>query len=56
MLEENIFFVCDFKKQWEEAVALIKSSDMDLSQIRLVCKEGMWSDTGSSKRNSENNH
>lgn len=55
MLEENIFFICDFKKQWEEAVTLLKSSGKDLSHIRLACKEGMWSDTGTNKRNSKNN-
>ena len=42
----------EFKKEWEEVITLLKNSGKDLSEIEIVCKEGMWSDTGTDKRSS----
>ena len=41
-----------FKKEWEEVITLLKNSGHDLTEIKIVCKEGMWSDTGTNKRSS----
>lgn len=49
--EENFYYE-KFKKEWKKTVMALKESGADLSKIKLVCKEGMWSDSGSSKRSS----
>lgn len=44
--------VKEFKQAWEEVITLLRNSNIDLSKIYLVCKEGMWSDARANKRSS----
>lgn len=55
MKQVNSDFFFYYVNEWDNAVEKIKKSSKDLSEIKLVCREGMY-EQRTSKRNSNTNH